>query len=58
MRPIDHKGRMRVSSVGTVVTSGDVEVHQGDAVIADSDGVIVVQRTQIDRVFELANVRA
>lgn len=58
MRPIDYKGRMRVSSVGTVVTCGGVEVHPGDAVIADADGVVVVPQAHIDRVFELANARA
>ena len=58
MRPIDYKGRMRVSSVGKVVTCGGVEVHPGDVVIADADGVVVVPMAHIVRVFELANARA
>lgn len=58
MRPIDYKGRMRVASVGTIVICGGVEVHPGDAVIADADGVVVVPKIHIDRVFELANARA
>lgn len=58
MRPIDYKGRMRVASVGSVVICGGVEVHPGDAVIADADGVVVVPKLHIDRVFELANARA
>lgn len=58
MRPIDYKGRMRVCSVGTVVICGGVEVHPGDAVVADADGVVVVPKIHIDRVFELANARA
>lgn len=58
MRPIDYKGRMRVASIRTVVTCGGVEVHPGDAVIADVDGVVVVPQIHIDRVFELANARA
>jgi len=57
-RPIDYKGRMRVASVGTPVICGGVEVHPGDAVIADADGVVVVPKIHIDRVFELANARA
>ena len=57
-RPIDYKGRMRVASVGTSVICGGVEVHPGDAVIADADGVVVVPKIHIDRVFELANARA
>lgn len=58
MRPIDYRGRMRVASVGTVVNCGGVEVHPGDVVIADADGVVVVPKVHIDRVFELANARA
>ena len=58
MRPIDYKGRMRVASVGTIVICGGVEVHPGDAVIADADGVVVVPKIHINRVFELANTRA
>ena len=58
MRPIDYKGRMRVASVGTIVTCGGVQVHPGDAVIADADGVVVVPKVHINRVFELANARA
>ncbi len=57
-RPIDYKGRMRVASVGTIVICGGVEVHPGDAVIADADGVVVVPKIHIARVFELANARA
>lgn len=58
MRPIDYKGRMRVSSVGTVVTCGGVEVHPGDVVVADADGVAVIPTIHIERVFQLANARA
>jgi regulator of RNase E activity RraA len=57
-RPIDYKGRMRVASVGTIVICGGVEVHPGDAVIADADGVVVVPKIHIARVFELAIARA
>jgi 4-hydroxy-4-methyl-2-oxoglutarate aldolase len=57
-RPIDYKGRMRVASVGATVICGGVEVHQGDALIADWDGVVVVPRDLIEPTFALANERA
>jgi regulator of RNase E activity RraA len=58
MRPIDYKGRMRVAEVRGVVVCGGVEVHPGDAVMADEDGVAVVPAAQIYKVFEIANARA
>lgn len=57
-RPIDYKGRMRVASVGSTVVCGGVEVNQGDALIADWDGVVVVPQRLIEQVFTLANDRA
>ena len=57
-RPIDYKGRMRVSSVHQSVTCGGVEISQGDAVIADWDGIVVVPAEYIERVFSAANERA
>lgn len=57
-RPIDYKGRMRISSTRQVVICTGVEVHPGDAVIADSDGVVVVPRRHIEPVFAAANERA
>ena len=58
MLPLDYKGRMRVSSVGSIVTCGGVDVHPGDVVVADADGVAVIPMIHIHRVFELANARA
>ncbi len=57
-RPIDYKGRMRVSSVHQPVTCGGVQISQGDAVIADWDGIVVVPAEYIERVFSAANERA
>lgn len=57
-RPIDYKGRMRVAEVRTLLICGGVAVAPGDAVIADNDGVVVVPKNQIEKVFELANNRA
>ena len=57
-RPIDYKGRMRVAGVHQEVVCGGVVIQQGDAVIADWDGVVVVPSDYIDRVFSAANDRA
>lgn len=57
-RPIDYKGRMRIVATGCVVVCGGVEVHPGDVVIADSDGVAVVPKAYADEVFRAANSRA
>ncbi len=57
-RPVDYKGRMRVESIHLPVTCGGVQVHHGDAVIADSDGIVVVPAKHIDEVFRAANERA
>ena len=57
-RPIDYKGRMRVTSVHEVVMCGGVEVRQGDAIIADWDGIVVVPWAHITNIFDAANERA
>jgi 4-hydroxy-4-methyl-2-oxoglutarate aldolase len=58
MRPIDYKGRMRVAATRVIVVCGGVEIHPGDAVIADVDGIAVVPQAHIDEVFLAANIRA
>lgn len=57
-RPIDYKGRMRVSSTRESVVCAGVEVNPGDAVVADSDGVVIVPKLHIEAVFAAANARA
>lgn len=57
-RPIDYKGRMAVVGVHQPVVCGGVQVHPGDAVIADWDGIVVVPADHIDVVFAAANERA
>ena len=57
-RPIDFKGRMKVESIHQTVWCGGVEVNQGDAVIADWDGIVVVPSVRIEEVFATANLRA
>jgi len=57
-RPYDYKGRMRIEAVRIPVICGGVEVHPGDGVIADSDGIVIVPAEHLAKVSELANARA
>jgi 4-hydroxy-4-methyl-2-oxoglutarate aldolase len=57
-RPVDYKGRMLVDSIHHTVICGGVEISQGDALIADWDGVVVVPSMHIEKVFAAANERA
>jgi regulator of RNase E activity RraA len=57
-RPYDYKGRMRIEAIRIPVICGGVEVHPGDGVIADSDGIVVVPAEHLAKVSELANGRA
>ncbi len=57
-RPYDYKGRMRIEAIRIPVICGGVEVHPGDGVIADSDGIVVVPAEHLAKVSELANSRA
>jgi regulator of RNase E activity RraA len=57
-RPYDYKGRMRIDAIRVPIICGGVEVHPGDGVIADSDGIVVVPAEHLEKVSELANARA
>lgn len=57
-RPLDYKGRMRIHSTRETVVCGGVEVHPGDAIIADADGVVVVPKKYIEQVFTSAIAKA
>jgi 4-hydroxy-4-methyl-2-oxoglutarate aldolase len=57
-RPYDYKGRMRIEAIRTPITCAGVEVHPGDGVIADSDGIVIVPAAHLEKVTELANTRA
>jgi regulator of RNase E activity RraA len=57
-RPYDYKGRMRLTSSRQQITCGGVIVNNGDGVIADSDGVVIVPAEHLVAVTELANARA
>jgi regulator of RNase E activity RraA len=49
---------MRIEAIRVPVICGGVEVHPGDGVIADSDGIVVVPSAHLEKVSELANARA
>lgn len=57
-RPYDYKGRMRLSASRQQIICGGVTVNNGDGVIADSDGVVIVPAEHLLSVTELANARA
>jgi len=57
-RPLDYKGRMRVESTHQPTEVGGVLVHPGDGIVADNDGIVVVPKDRIDKVFTMANERA
>jgi 4-hydroxy-4-methyl-2-oxoglutarate aldolase len=57
-RPIDFRARMRITSVGEPVRCAGALVAQGDLVIADDDGVVVVPAAAESDVLRLAVVRA
>ncbi len=57
-RPIDFRGRMRIVAVGGRVVIGDVAISDGDLLVADLDGVVIVPQEVEERVVELADARA
>jgi 4-hydroxy-4-methyl-2-oxoglutarate aldolase len=48
----------RAGAVGDAVTVGDVEVHRGDWVVGDDDGVTVVRAGDLSTVLAVGRVRA
>ena len=57
-RPYDYKGRMALTSSRKEIICGGVTISNGDGIIADSDGVVVVPKALLNEVSELANARA
>ncbi|MFW6103178.1 MAG: RraA family protein [Chloroflexota bacterium] len=51
-RPLDSKGRSIVLEYGRPVKCGDVLVNEGDIVLADIDGVIVIPQEIADEVID------
>jgi regulator of RNase E activity RraA len=54
IKPVDSMGRGIVTAYNVPVECGDVIVHPGDFVFADSDGVVVAPRAIAAQVIELA----
>jgi regulator of RNase E activity RraA len=57
-RPLDSKGRSYVMDYGCPVKCGDVLVREGDIVLADIDGIIVIPREIEEKVIELSLEKA
>jgi 4-hydroxy-4-methyl-2-oxoglutarate aldolase len=55
VRPLDSKGRGRVTAYDVPIRCGDVLVRSGELVFADYDGVVVVSRDVEDEVRRLAS---
>lgn len=53
-RPLDGKGRGIVVEFGHPVMCGDVLVQEGEIVLADIDGVVVIPRDVEEKVIELS----
>lgn len=56
-RPIDYRGRMRITAIQQTVEIGGVAIAPGDLVGADDDGVVVIPAGVADRVLEVARAR-
>jgi len=52
--PRTARGRLRQSSTGQQVRVGDVDVNEGDLVIADDSGVVFIPRDEADLVINAA----
>ncbi|MFG2551106.1 RraA family protein [Streptomyces sp. NPDC048581] len=52
--PVTARGRLRQRSAGEPVSLGDVTVGQGDLVLADEGGVVVVPRERAEEVLDAA----
>lgn len=48
------KDRVEVESMGQPIALGDVQVRQGDILVGDADGIVVVPRTREDEVLQTA----
>ncbi len=57
-RPIDFRARMRVAAAGQPVQIAGVVVSEGDIVVADADGVVVIPASHEAVVLERAVTRA
>jgi regulator of RNase E activity RraA len=56
-RPLDYRGRMKVTAVQTQVNIEGVDIHPGDLLMADNDGVVVIPKEIESDVLEAARKR-
>jgi regulator of RNase E activity RraA len=56
--PVTARGRLRQASAGEPIQLGDVTVRQGDVVLADEGGVVVVPRAHAHEVLAAARAIA
>ena len=56
-RPLDYRGRMKVAEIQTLVTIEGVDIHPGDLLMADNDGVVVIPKKIEEDVLEAARKR-
>jgi len=52
--PVTGKTRVKLQALGEPVSIGGVTVHEGDLVVGDDTGIVVVPRTDIARALEQA----
>ncbi len=57
-RPTDSLGRVSIQEMDGSILLGGVQVHSGDLVVADEDGITVVPRDHAGRAIELAMAKA
>ncbi|WJL97015.1 RraA family protein [Microbacterium sp. ET2] len=57
-RPIDFRARLRIVDIDEPVVIGGVTIAQGDLVMADDDGIVIVPRADENDVLARARVRA
>ena len=57
-RPIDFRGRMKLSESGGIVEIGGVTIAPGDLIVADDDGIVVIPAEQEELILDFARERA
>tara|TARA_B100000902_G_scaffold301403_1_gene289159 strand:+ start:442 stop:1062 length:621 start_codon:yes stop_codon:yes gene_type:complete len=57
-RPIDFRGRMKLSESGGTIEIGGVAIAPGDLIVADDDGIVVLPAKQEELILGFARERA